>query len=623
MFRRSRAAIASLLLLFAVLTASMRAHAWVEVHVTGDDVRLTIDRSGLTRVEHRIALKIAGGPLTSIEIRGVDDDAVPEPDGYIVPARDAASSSLASATPVQVEASAPEERRRSDGSPREASLRVVFEGKGATRGAYVLFVRYTTRLGDRAIERDGNTARVRWRGPIWEDGLESARATFVLPAAPNEPRPDDTIIAADDDGPAPIPATFLSTVRRGPEKDEIELLRPYAPKGEPILWTIRADARALRAEAPQPASVAEPPIAMPAALELFAGARRTLLLGGAGALFILFSVLVAQKSRQVARHAAAAGTKARPVIPLPTALRAVGAGLALVVGVGLQATGRATIGACIVLVAVAFAAHRTPKARRGALRGPGRWLSVSEAEALRDPPRPRGASLDVSTRLGKALLVLLLGAVGGLAACAVMFGERSIQEATLLCFDAVVLLAVFCTGRINELPPDPAIAPVKLLRDVARRVRRSVGDAEVRVVPRIRVPLGKADADELRLTIAPRFPLRGLVAIEIGVTYAQGAGGWIGLPEVLLRVTGGSDCERGVASLTRFGRAMRGRRPEERVIVFSPRLPSARMTASIAASLVVRVIDRERARPAAPAPKKAKNPPKIVAASPRAVSDRV
>jgi hypothetical protein len=47
------------------------------------------------------------------------------------------------------------------------------------------------------------------------------------------------------------------------------------------------------------------------------------------------------------------------------------------------------------------------------------------------------------------------------------------------------------------------------------------------------------------------------------------------------------------------------------------------MTASIAASLVVRVIDRERARPAAPAPKKAKSPPKIVAASPRAVSDRV
>ena len=118
MFRRSRVAIASLLLLFAVLAASTRAHAWVEVHVTGDDVRLTIDRNGLTRVEHRIALKIAGGPLASIEIRGVDGDAVPEPDGYIVPARDAASSSLASATPVQVEASAPEERRRSDGSSR-------------------------------------------------------------------------------------------------------------------------------------------------------------------------------------------------------------------------------------------------------------------------------------------------------------------------------------------------------------------------------------------------------------------------------------------------------------------------------------------------------------------------
>jgi hypothetical protein len=606
MSRRPRAAIASLLLLFAVLAATTRASAWVEVHVTGDDVRLTIDRSGLTRVEHRIALKIAGGPLPSLEVRGVDEDAIPEPDGYIVPARDATSGSLASAIPVHVEATAQEERRRSDGSPREASLRVVFQGKGATRGAFVVFLRYTTRLGERAIERDGNTARVRWRGPLWDDGLESARTTFVLPAAPNEPRPDEELGATDDEGPVPIPATFLSTVRRGPEKDEIELLRPYAPKGEPILWTIRVDARALRAEAPKPASAAAPPIVAPSTVELFDGARRTLIFGGAGLLFVLYSLLVAQKSRQVARHAIAAGTNARPVVPLPTAIRSVGAGLALVVGIGIQAVGRLTIGACVVLVAVALAAHRTPKARRGPLRGPGRWLSVSETEAFRDPPRPSGASLDVSTRLGKVLLLLLLGVVGALAAGAVTFGHRSIQEATLLGFDAVALLAVFCTGRINELPPDPAVHPVKLLREVARRVRRCVGDAEVRLVPRIRVPIGKADPDELRLSIAPRFPLRGLVAIEIGVAYAQGAGGWIGLPEVLLRVTAGSDCERGVASLARFGRAMRGRRPEERVIAFSPRLPGARMTAAIAASLVVRVVDRERARPAAPLPKKTK-----------------
>ena len=604
MLHRPHAALASLLLLLAVLVATTRAFAWVEMHVTNDDVRLSIDRSGLARVEHRITLKIAGGPLRSFEIRGVDSDAVPEPDGYVLTARDAAANSLASAAPVHVEALTLEDRRRGDGSSRDTTLRVVFDGKGIARGQYVVLVRYATRLGQRGMSRDGGLTRLRWQGPLWDDGLESARATFVLPTAPNEPRPDNELAAADeDDGMTPLPVTFLSTVRRGPEKDEIELVRPYAPKGEPIVWTIRMDARVFRAEAPKTGGIGALPIPIPTSGNLLADARGTLIFACAGALLLFYSVLVAKKSRQVARHAARAGTKARPLVPLPGSLRAVGAGSALVAGAGLQVFGHATLGALIVVLAAALAAHRTPRARLDSLRGPGRWLPVNETEAFRDPPRPSGASLDVSTRLGKALLLVVLGA---LAAGVAALTHHSIQAATLLGFDAVAVLAIFCTGRIRELPPDPAVAPSKLLRKVARHIRRKVGGLEgLRIIPRIRVPLGKADPDELRLAIAPRFPLPGFIAVEVGVTYVQGAGGWIGLPEVLLRVSGGSDCERSITSLARFGRTMRGRKPEERVIAFSPRLPTARMVAAIAATLAMRVVDRDRARPAAITSKRA------------------
>ena len=63
-------------LAFALSTAAARpALAWVDAHVEGDDVRVTLDRGGEARVEHKITLKIAGGPLRSLDIRGVDADA--------------------------------------------------------------------------------------------------------------------------------------------------------------------------------------------------------------------------------------------------------------------------------------------------------------------------------------------------------------------------------------------------------------------------------------------------------------------------------------------------------------------------------------------------------------------
>jgi len=580
----------ALLALVAVTTARP-ARAWVEAHVVGDDARVTIERSGVAHVEHRVTLKIAGGPLKSFDVRGIDRDAVLEPDGYAVPARDAATNSLAGATPLTTELLADDPRA----AAKPPGVRIRFDDKGIGRGLFVVSFRYTSHP---AIRKQGALASIRWQGPIWEDGFESARATFVLPPAPTEPRADEAPAGGRDEDAEPNAPTFLSTVKRSGESDEIQLLRPYTSKGEPVVWAIRVDARAFTDPSADRTIGPAPP---PATLDLLEPARRALVLGSAAALFLLYALMVILKSREVRAQARARGTVATPLVPLPAAVRAPLAGLALVAGVALElmlATG--TAGAALVAVATALAAHRTP-AWTHASRGPGRWLPISEEEAFERLERPRGAHLDATTRTGKVLLVLALAA---LAAGVVATLRTSAYHATLIGLDAAALLAIFCTGRIAELLPDAVAGRAPFLRDVSRRIRRHLAkdDADgLRVVPRIRVPDRGADPDELRIGVVPRSPLAGFGAIEVGVVFVPGAGGAIRMPEILLRFTAGSDCERAMSIVARRGRSTRGRRPDERVIAFSPRLPTARMTAAIAAALAVRATDRGRkATPARP-----------------------
>ncbi|WP_437314665.1 hypothetical protein [Sorangium sp. So ce385] len=610
---------ALLLPLLAALVSiafALPARAWVEVHVAGDDVRLAIDRAGAATVEHKVTLKISGGPLRALDIQGVDPDAELDPGSYAAPLKAAEAGSLASATPVALELLPPDLRPREDGSRRPAALRARFDGRGLSRGVFVLFFRYRTDLMKRGlIQLDGPSARIAWTGPLWDDGYDSARLTVAVPAAPDEPRVDEAPADAagepSADGALAAPST-LSTLRRSVDKDELELLRPYTPKAEPIRWAIRADARAFQ---PEPTAARPGADALGRLSDAAASSpdpSRTLYLAAGAALFALYSALVALKAREHERLARAAGAMPRPLVPIPLAPRAALAGLALVAGVALELLLRdGTAGAALVAAATALAAHRTPRPERAAaaLRRPGKWLPVAETEAFREPPRVRGVYLDVSTRAGKALLAALLAALGG-GVYAV--AGASPYHAHLLALDATALLAIFCTGRLAELPADPAARPVAFLRDVARRVRRShkaprpaakapastaaKGSAraaakaatasELRVVGRLRIPDGSPDADELRLGLSPRAALPGFVAIEVGVVYAPGAGGAIGLPEVLLRVAPGSPCERAVERLAKSGRSSRGRRPGERVLAFTPRLPTAQMTAAIAAALV-------------------------------------
>jgi hypothetical protein len=602
--RRGPALVALALFAALLLAWTRPALAWVDVTIEGDDVRVSVAADGKARIEHRITLKIAGGPLRALDLRGVDHDAVPDADGYVVPQREAASNSLASAVPVALELMPPGNKPEPDGSPARSTLKIRFQNdRGLGRGVYVVLARYTTNLAP-SIRADGALAKVVWTGPLWPDGLASVRTTFELPAAPTEPRTDESMARSAEPGDPREPSAadrplVLSTLRRGLKTDAIELLRPYVPKGEVPTWAIRADRRAFTITTPAPR---KPELRSGAAAFFSEPALRTLWIAFAVALFLLYSVVVALKSAAVAREASAAGTHARPLVPLPATLRALLAGAFLVAGLWIELLARkATLGALLVLAASLLAAHLPPAWKRGSrLRGPGRWLPVAESQAFNDPPREAGGALDVSTRRGKVVFSLVLLALG---AGVVALHDLSPYQAQLVAFDATALLAVFGTGLRSGLPPDPGKAPTRFLRELARRLRKTPGGRELRIIGRIRVPEGATEPDELRLSVAPRASIQGFSAIEVGVVHVPGIGGPIGLPEVLLRVGEGSPCEIALGDLPKLGRCARGRKPKERVIGLSPRLPTVRMTAGLVLRLVAMVSapSAEKAAPTTPA----------------------
>jgi len=121
------------------------------------------------------------------------------------------------------------------------------------------------------------------------------------------------------------------------------------------------------------------------------------------------------------------------------------------------------------------------------------------------------------------------------------------------------------------------------LARIAKRLRQDRG---LRAIGWARLPDGSDTFDELRLLCAPRVPLRGFSALEIGLVTFTGMGGAVQCPELLIRVVEGSPCHDAMVKVLRGARFVRGRKPDERVVTVRPRLPSSAMTAALAARLL-------------------------------------
>ena len=575
---------------------------WIENHVLADDVRIEVGEDGKAVVEHRLRLKTNGSVrFRRYRLRGIDEDAVPLDNSYALPARDALSGSLRSAVPLSLTVKPPSLSNR--GQPRSAALEIkVKEGAGLRRGTYVLVLRYRIDLrASGRIRRDGGRVRIDWRGPRFDDGFDNGRVTFVIPAAPTAPRGVEQPQPQQGGGEVTMAPTYLFEVRRTDQYDEVEIMRPFIRKDEAVAWAVRVDLRAI-ANVPTPAA-AERINATPANAGLPSRPSRKWWAAAAG-LFFFYAMLVWLKAREVRRRARRARALVPPLLPLPLWLRVLLAPTLLVAGVASQLVyNRASWGALAVVVAGLLGAHGAAKIQPQAwMRAPGRWLTISEKEAFGVPARRAGAWLDAGSWRGR-LLMVLLGAA--LAAACWWLARRSFGHALMVGFDAVALLLVFATGREAGLPPDPAVAPIRFFRKLVARLRKDKAMGSLlRIAPRLRIAHGEVDADEMRLRIAPRLPLRGFGSIEVGMTYALGWEASVAMPEVIIRVVGGSPCDKALASVSRRARITPGRKPDERVIALAPRLPTLKMTAALVAALAARVVDRQALAAARPTPKK-------------------
>jgi hypothetical protein len=113
----------------------------------------------------------------------------------------------------------------------------------------------------------------------------------------------------------------------------------------------------------------------------------------------------------------------------------------------------------------------------------------------------------------------------------------------------------------------------------------------VRAVPWARIPDPGGEHDELRLLVAPRQPLRGLVGIEVGYVEVGGPGSSTVLPEVIVRVIEGSAGHDAMTKLLHRPRWVRGRKADEKVVALTPRWPTVAAIFALVHKLAIELTD--------------------------------
>ena len=557
-FERQLAVAGIVLSALAIAPAAEGAN---ESHFGGDDVRVTVDDAGLARIEHALSYRVTGVPPKGFDFAGIEPEAVIDP---LAPVALDGETTNAAHVERKGETAL---RINLDGAPRRVTGHAVF----------VVRVSYTLDLvRAHALTLDGAMWRLAWTAPPAPEGYDAARVIFDLPAAPTEPR----ILAADgsvgDEG-------RVVTLRRGPQRDELEMARPHVARGEAAPWMARVDPRAFpRVVEPS----LRPPAAPPEEHARGGGLGGWLIAALAGA---LFGALVRLKSSRFGRACAASGVTAGGLLggASPGARAWLAAG-AFALGIAGEIANLYVLGALAILLAMMAATARASRAPASP-RGPGQWLPLAPGEAF--AVERAADALDVTTWRGKgALFATLAGAIAaGLAL-------RPADPAWLWLapLDALALLPLFVTGARTQLPPDRVRAPRRRLSSLHRLLRR---DASLRVSPWARIPLGATAPDELRLLVLPRAAMPGVVGIEVGVAWIATPAGYAAETEVLVRVREASAAAARMVALGPHRRPVHGRRTDERVVRLVPALPSRAGAAALVRRLAQELRDRRKSLP--------------------------
>ncbi len=546
---------------FAALafTPSSHAKGWEEVHQTSDDVRLTVGADGVATVQHHLRYRVVAGHFKTLDFTGVEPNA-----------------ELASEATALLEKGGELPAHILPNPKVPGALLIAFdEPRGIGRGVYVIDVKYRLDLvAAKMLVRDGAMWRISWTAPTSPEGHDGARVVFEVPAAPTEPR-----LASPEQA-----ATTLATLRRAPDKDELELVRAHIPRGEAVVWSARVDPKAFpRVVSPE----LRPPIAsVTAAAPVPNNVPAALIASALAVLAGALAFALGAKQRIVARACESASVRPRPLLSLRWGLAPFAYGGVAAAALAELLWGTPAYGAVLVVVAMACGAHRSPAPIQKP-RGPGRWQPIADGAVLVARPREAapGDALDIGTRAGKLTalaVVVVLGIVSFVLRTRVAGAAISIPLA------AAALVPLFVTGTQAQLPRSPAELAARVLGPARDMLGRLVDFAHVDVRCFARVREGTKTYDEVRLACSPADRIPGLRSIELALATLE-PGAPAALPEVLVRFDDGSEAAAKIAQLAPGIRVVIGRGPGEKVLRLSPRAPTpsgaARLLARLASEL--------------------------------------
>lgn len=570
-----RKLVAPLLLSFAAVVSSSGsafAGGWQEAHETSDDVRIEVGTDGVANITHHLRYRIVAGHFKTFELAGIDPHAELAPDAVLTPEKGGTE------TAARVEMSAK--------TPGTVRL-LIDEGKGLARGSYVTDVKYRLDLvGNKMLTRDGAMWKAAWTAPPAPEGHDGARVTFDVPAAPTEPR-----LAGEA-------TTTLATLRRGAERDELELVRPHVSRGDAVIWQARIDPKAFpRVSSPE---LRPPPPVETAPPSLLAShLARVLVAVGFAALAGALAVLLRSKRAGVRALAESRSLRARPVLEVPWGLGPFTYGVVTAGALAALLWLNPLAGAGLVVLAMALAAHRAPAAIIKP-RSPGEWQPVPMIPATNASHGTNGTkaasgALDLGGWTGRIVFALGLVAI---AAASYFLRVKIPQIALALPLSATALLPIFLTGTRTQLPPAPVELAARMLRPARDAIASSIDLEHVELTTIGRVTASAID--EIRLTGAPKDKTPGLRAIELAL--ATVPGGWGASPEVLVRFDAASPAARRIDRIATKGtRILRGRTKDENVVRLFPAEPTADAAAALVAQLLTslegrRATDREGVR---------------------------
>jgi hypothetical protein len=523
--------------------------AWQQARQIGDDTTVVVDATGSASVTQQLRFHVARGPLRPIDLANVDPSAVFDTEVSILAddGRTLAGRAV----------------RRDDRTVRISPE----EPRAIVRGEVTLTVRSRLDLvATHAITRDGGTWRLVWSSAPALDGFDNARTTVDLPAAPGEPRP----IVADT---GVVDDAAVATLRRGPERDVLQLLRAHVARGDAPTWVVRIDPHALSVLPGPQASASSVAVVSPEPRR----AEDAWLCVALVAIALAFGLLVRHKDRAFSADCLRAGGLARGLLGAPRRVRAVVAGVTLAGAAGLEMLGEPTAGAACLAVAILASALRAPQVR-ATPRGPGQWVALSPEKAFATPTHG-GHWLDIASTAGRRTAVVTCAVVAAAALVAQRFDE---QGAWLVALDSAALVPLFVTGRASQLPPHGVVSAAPWL---VRPFRRLAAVPGLVVIPWVRVAPDRVTADELRLLVVPHVAVSGVLGLEVGLAWSTTPVGWAATPEVLARFLEGSAAASKLARELPNARSMPGRRAGERVVRLLPRVPTVSSTVTLVRSV--------------------------------------